>query len=34
VLPFVILLHKERVSPRAAVGAALAVGGVAILMLW
>jgi len=34
VLPFVVFLHRERVSPRAAAGAALAVAGVAMLVLW
>ena len=32
ILPFVIVLHKERVSPRAALGACVAVGGVALLV--
>lgn len=31
ILPLVILVHRERVSPRAAMGAALAVAGVALL---
>lgn len=33
ILPFVILLHRERVSARAAVGAAIAVAGAALLTL-
>ncbi len=33
ILPFVILFHKERVSPRAAVGACVAVAGLAMLLL-
>ena len=33
ILPFVIVIHKDRVSPRAAIGAVLAVAGVAILFL-
>ena len=33
ILPFVIVIHKERVSPRAAIGAVLAVAGVAILFI-
>jgi drug/metabolite transporter (DMT)-like permease len=32
VLPFSILLYKEKVSPRAAIGAAISVLGVAVLM--
>jgi drug/metabolite transporter (DMT)-like permease len=32
-LPFAILIHKERVSPRAAIGAVIAVGGSALLFL-
>lgn len=31
ILPFVILIHKERVSPRAAIGAVIAVSGSALL---
>ena len=31
ILPFTVLIHKERVSPRAAVGALIAVAGVALL---
>ena len=31
ILPFLVWIHKERVSPRAAVGALIAVCGVAIL---
>lgn len=34
VLPMVILVYKEHVSWRAAVGAAVSVGGVALLLLW
>jgi len=33
ILPFVIVIHKERVSPRAAIGALIAVAGVAILFV-
>jgi drug/metabolite transporter (DMT)-like permease len=33
ILPFVILLYKEKVSPRAAIGAIISVIGVALLML-
>lgn len=33
IIPFVIVLHRERVSPRAVAGAAVAVGGVALLFL-
>ena len=33
ILPFVIIAHKERVSPRAVLGALVAVGGSAILFL-
>jgi drug/metabolite transporter (DMT)-like permease len=33
ILPFVILLYKEKVSPRAAIGAVISVLGVALLML-
>jgi drug/metabolite transporter (DMT)-like permease len=33
ILPLVILVYKERVSPRAALGAIVAVGGVAMLFL-
>lgn len=33
IIPFVILIHKERVSLRAALGALVAVGGVALLWL-
>ncbi len=33
ILPFVIVIYKERVSPRAAIGAVLAVAGVAILFI-
>jgi drug/metabolite transporter (DMT)-like permease len=33
ILPFVILFYKEKVSPRAAIGAAVSVLGVALLML-
>jgi drug/metabolite transporter (DMT)-like permease len=33
IIPFVMVLHKERVSMRAALGALVAVGGVAILWL-
>ena len=33
ILPFVIVIHKERVSPRAAIGSVLAVAGVAILFI-
>jgi len=31
ILPFTVLIHKERVSPRAAVGAVIAVAGVTLL---
>jgi drug/metabolite transporter (DMT)-like permease len=33
ILPFVILLYKEKVSPRAAIGAIISVLGVAMLMI-
>jgi len=33
IIPFVVLLHRERVSPRAVFGAVLAVAGVALLFL-
>jgi drug/metabolite transporter (DMT)-like permease len=33
VLPFVIVLYKEKVSPRAAGGALLSVAGIALLMM-
>ena len=31
ILPFAVMIHKERVSPRAAIGAVIAVAGVALL---
>ena len=34
IIPFVILIYRERVSPRAVFGAVLAVAGVALLFLW
>ena len=33
ILPFAVLIHKERVSPRAALGAMVAVGGSALLFV-
>ena len=33
IIPFVMVIHKERVSPRAALGAVVAVAGVAILFI-
>jgi drug/metabolite transporter (DMT)-like permease len=33
IIPFVMVIHKERVSPRAAIGAVIAVAGVAILFI-
>lgn len=33
ILPFVVLIHKEHISPRAAIGAAIAVAGSALLFL-
>jgi drug/metabolite transporter (DMT)-like permease len=33
IIPFVMVIHKERVSPRAAIGAVVAVAGVAILFI-
>ena len=33
ILPFAILLHKEKVSPRAALGALVSVAGVALLVI-
>jgi drug/metabolite transporter (DMT)-like permease len=33
IIPFVILINKEKVSARAALGAGVAVGGVALLWL-
>jgi len=33
IIPFVIVLDREQVSPRAVAGAAVAVGGVALLFL-
>ncbi len=33
ILPFAVLIHKERVSPRAILGALVAVGGTAVLFL-
>ncbi|MBN1514783.1 MAG: DMT family transporter [Phycisphaerae bacterium] len=33
ILPFAVLIHKERISPRAILGALVAVGGTAILFL-
>jgi drug/metabolite transporter (DMT)-like permease len=33
IIPFVMVIHKERVSPRAAMGAVVAVAGVAILFI-
>jgi drug/metabolite transporter (DMT)-like permease len=34
IIPFVVFLKNERISPRAIIGACVAVGGVAILMLF
>jgi drug/metabolite transporter (DMT)-like permease len=34
ILPFAVLIHKERVSPRAVIGAVIAVSGTAILFLY
>jgi drug/metabolite transporter (DMT)-like permease len=33
IIPFVMVIHKERVSARAAMGALVAVAGVAILFI-
>jgi drug/metabolite transporter (DMT)-like permease len=33
IIPFVMVIHKERVSIRAAIGAVIAVAGVAILFI-
>jgi drug/metabolite transporter (DMT)-like permease len=33
ILPFAVWIEKERISPRAAIGALTAVGGVALLTL-
>lgn len=33
ILPFAVLVHKERISPRAVIGALIAVGGSALLFL-
>jgi drug/metabolite transporter (DMT)-like permease len=32
-LPFAVFLYKEKISPRAAIGAVVSVAGVALLML-
>jgi drug/metabolite transporter (DMT)-like permease len=34
IIPFAILIYRERVSLRAVFGAVLAVAGVAMLFLW